>query len=77
MRPRILGPVALVLLLSGVQLPADGRDHRLVDAAKNRDSLAVASLLKEGVRVDATQPDAVRQHFTGPLTGMMRPQRES
>jgi uncharacterized protein len=48
---------SLVALVAMASLAAAATDLRLVDAAKNRDTEAVRRLLKQGVPVNASQPD--------------------
>jgi ankyrin repeat protein len=48
---------SVVVLFATTGLAAAATDLRLVEAAKNRDTEAVRRLLKQGVPVDATQPD--------------------
>ncbi|PYR26980.1 MAG: hypothetical protein DMF92_17270 [Acidobacteria bacterium] len=53
---RLIGRSA-VALVAMTSLAAAATDLRLVDAAKNRDTEAVRRLLKQGVPVNASQPD--------------------
>ena len=48
---------SVVALLAMTSMAAAATDLRLVDAAKNRDTEAVRRLLKQGVPVNASQPD--------------------
>jgi ankyrin repeat protein len=48
---------SVVALVAITSLAAAATDLRLVDAAKNRDTEAVRRLLKQGVPVNASQPD--------------------
>src|ERR1700694_2996911 len=48
---------SVVALVAMASLPAAATDLRLVDAAKNHDTEAVRRLLKQGVPVNASQPD--------------------
>jgi uncharacterized protein len=48
---------SVVALVAMTSLAAAATDLRLVDAAKNRDTEAVRRLLKQGVSVNASQPD--------------------
>ena len=53
---RLIGR-SVVALVAMTSLAAAATDLRLVDAAKNRDTEAVRRLLKQGVPVNASQPD--------------------
>ena len=48
---------SVVALLTVASVRAAAPDLRLVDAAKNRDAVAVQRLIKEGVPVNASRPD--------------------
>ena len=56
MNIRLVGR-SVFALLAVTSLAAAATDLRLVDAAKNRDTEAVRRLLKQGVPVNASQPD--------------------
>jgi ankyrin repeat protein len=57
MRDRHLAVSSIVCVLFVISVGAAGRDLRLLEAARNQDHEAVLALLKQGIDVNATQPD--------------------
>jgi uncharacterized protein len=57
MRRTLLAISSAVPVVLVIGAGAAGRDTRLIDAARHQDHRAVLALLKEGIDVNATQPD--------------------